>query len=327
MRFMGGLRHKMKTTTIVYLIGSLALMGIFPLAGFWSKDEILAHGSANSGTTFTVVYWLLTAAAFCTAFYMGRQLKMVFFGRPRHGAAEHASESPPIITVPLIILAVLSIAGGLLNVPFFSSSAAQRAEETHNLGLNLGLEQWLEHSVLSFELSEAKEGMEALLHLPHTPTWIQPRVALISTALALLALGLAMLVVYRRRPETAEQADPLSRTPIWWFSVLPLNTLYMDILIPGLNRATHWLGHTLDGTFWHDFFHDRVIRDGYLWVTRIINDQFDTKVIDNFFVNGSGRAANWLAGVLRRTQTGYIRNYALAVILGVVALLAYFVFV
>jgi len=90
MRNMGGLRHRMKTTYWVYLIGALALAGIAPLAGFWSKDEILAE--ANH--LVPGVYWLLTVAAFFTAFYMGRQILMVFFGEARSEPAAHARENP-----------------------------------------------------------------------------------------------------------------------------------------------------------------------------------------------------------------------------------------
>ena len=68
-------------------------------------------------TSFPAVYWLLTIAAFLTAFYMGRQIWMVFFGKPRHAAAAHAEESPKVITVPLMVLAALSILGGALNLP------------------------------------------------------------------------------------------------------------------------------------------------------------------------------------------------------------------
>ena len=83
--------------------------GILPLAGFWSKDEILADAFREG---FTLVYWLLTIAAFLTAFYMGRQIWMVFFGKPRHEAAAKAEESPRVITVPLMVLAVLAVLGG-----------------------------------------------------------------------------------------------------------------------------------------------------------------------------------------------------------------------
>jgi NADH-quinone oxidoreductase subunit L len=87
MRFMGGLRGKMKTTFWVYLIGALALAGLPPLAGFFSKDEILLEASHLNPTVFV----LLTIAAFFTAFYMGRQVLMVFFGKPRSAAAGSAS--------------------------------------------------------------------------------------------------------------------------------------------------------------------------------------------------------------------------------------------
>ena len=125
MRNMGGLRKTMPVTFWLYIIGTLALAGIFPFAGFWSKDEILLDASLH----FTSVYWLLTIAAFFTAFYMGRQIWMVFFGEPRHDAAAHAEESPKVMTVPLIVLAVLSVVGGALNLPF---------EGFHNLGHWLG---------------------------------------------------------------------------------------------------------------------------------------------------------------------------------------------
>ncbi len=80
MRNMGGMRKTMPVTFWLYIIGTLALAGIVPFAGFWSKDEILLDASLH----YPAVYWLLTIAAFFTAFYMGRQIWMVFFGEPRH---------------------------------------------------------------------------------------------------------------------------------------------------------------------------------------------------------------------------------------------------
>jgi NADH-quinone oxidoreductase subunit L len=194
MRTMGGLKDKMPWTFRTYMVGALALAGIVPLAGFWSKDEILAHASSNGdlGISFTIVYWMLTAAAICTAFYMGRQLKMVFFGAPRHEAAKHAHESSPLMTTPLVILAVLAIVGGLLNFPNFGAGSAEasheeaaaetehegeaEAEHAEAGGFNLAMEHWLEHSITSFELTEA-----GTVHMPHTPTSLQVPVAAIST--------------------------------------------------------------------------------------------------------------------------------------------------
>ena len=92
MRNMGGLRKQMGVTFWVYLIGAIALAGVFPFAGFWSKDEILADAwLIGSKQPYGVaVYVLLSVAAFFTAFYMGRQVFMVFFGGERTDAAKHA---------------------------------------------------------------------------------------------------------------------------------------------------------------------------------------------------------------------------------------------
>ncbi|MCA9989439.1 MAG: NADH-quinone oxidoreductase subunit L [Ardenticatenaceae bacterium] len=325
MRTMGGLRQRMPVTFVVYMIGTLALAGIVPLAGFWSKDEILAHASYNSGTVFSVVSIMLTIAAFCTAFYMGRQIKMVFFGKPRHEAAEHAQESSPLMTVPLMILAGLTILGGLLNLPYGSKAAYEAAKEAHETGIFLALEHWLEHSIAAFVLTE-----EGLLHLPHTPTWLQINVAAISTVLAVAGLLLAFFVVYGRKPERAEDPDPLPGIPvigplIWWFRILPLNTLYMKGIIPLFNRLAAWLAGPLDSAFWHDFVHERLVRDTFVGFANFASDVFDARGVDGI-VNGTARVTGRVANVLRVLQTGYVRNYALALFLGVIALLVYFVF-
>jgi NADH-quinone oxidoreductase subunit L len=315
MRTMGGLASKMPWTYRTYLVGALALAGIFPLAGFWSKDEILAHASANGGEggAFTAVYWLLTIAAFCTAFYMGRQLKMVFWGKPRHEAAEHVSESSPLMVWPLVILAGLAILGGLLNFPYLSG------EHEHPEGNFLVLEQWLEHSIESFHLTE-----EGLIHLPHTPLTLNMTVAGISLGLALGALLLALGLVYRKRPQTAAERDPLQGTPIWWFDILPLYSLYMRVFVPIFNWLAWVLAEKLDWDLWHNVFHDEIIRNGFVSIADVSNRGIDAGVIDGL-VNGSGRFASWLADRIRASQTGYVRNYALGVFIGVVALVLYFI--
>ena len=312
MRYMGGLRHRMRTTYVVYLIGALALAGIFPLAGFWSKDEILLHAQTHALPFFII----LALAALGTAFYVGRQLIMVFFGKPRHAAAEHAHESPPLMTWPLIALAVLTVVGGLLNMPYLSAAEAER-NEMHPHGFWLLLEQWEEHSIPVFELSE-----EGLIHLPHTPVVFSPVVAGVSLVLALTGLGLAYLV-YRGRPRTYAEPDRLARTPIWWWSVLPLNSLYMKGFVPLFNRFAVWLAEKVDGAFWHDFIHDRVIRDIFVTFADFSANVLDAQGVDGL-VNGAGAATRRLAGALRLTQTGYARTYALMVFLGAVGLLVYF---
>jgi len=111
---MGGLRKHMPTTFATFMVGSVALAGIFPLAGFWSKDEILLGARQNDYHVFLVVGLV---GAFMTAAYMTRCVYLTFFGEYRgHG---HPHESPPAITVPLVVLALLSVGAGLVNAPFF----------------------------------------------------------------------------------------------------------------------------------------------------------------------------------------------------------------
>ena len=318
MRTMGGLRQRMNITFIVFITGALALAGVAPLAGFWSKDEILAFASETNQP----VYILLALAAICTAFYMGRQVKMVFFGKPRHEAAAHAEESPPIMWVPLAVLALLSFFGGMfINLPFFSKEAYEAAHGP--TGAFLRLEGWLEHSLASFHLTE-----EGLLHLPHVEPYLHPLVAGISLGLALIFLALAFFVVYGKRPRTAEEKDPLQSIPYVWsfFAALPLNTVAMQGIVPAFNKIADWCGHAIDGAFWHDFVHNSLIRDAFVGWSRFI-DFIDKKGLDGLLVLGSARLTRWLAGIIRRGQTGYVRNYALTIFLGVVLLLAYFVFV
>ena len=314
MRYMGGLRGRMRTTYIVYMIGALALAGIFPLAGFWSKDEILLHAQTHE----TPIFIVLALAALGTAFYVGRQLIMTFFGKPRHAAAEHAHESPPLMTRPLVVLAILTILGGLLNLPYLSAAEAERYD-MHPHGFWLLLEQWGEHSIPAFELSE-----EGIVHLPHTPVVFSPLVAGLSLLLAISGLALAYLI-YKGRPTTYSEPDRLSRTPIWWWSVPPLNTLYMKGFVPLFNRFSVWLAEKVDGAFWHDFIHDRVIRDIFVTFADFSANVLDAQGVDGM-VNGAGAVTKRLAGVLRMTQTGYARTYALAVFLGAVGLLVFFLF-
>ncbi len=344
MRTMGNLKKHMPTTSLVFHVGALALAGVVPLAGFWSKDEILAH----AGEHYTPIYIMLTLAAICTAFYMGRQLKMVFHGEERHEAAKHAHESPPLMTRPLLILMALSILGGGLNIPFFSESQKEHAEESHDFGIFLALEHWLEHSIGSFALSEAEgthndsaqsevddHGAEAaateggaLLHLPHTPVVFSPVVAGLSTLFGVGALAAAFYGVYGNKPQNADDKDPLqvAAAPAWnFFSALPINYLGMSIFVPAFNRLAHFLGIIVDWEFYHNFFHENIIRDGFVGISRITSDLLDKGIVDGLLVNGAGKLTRKLAELTRLTQTGYVRNYAFSVFLGVVALLAYFV--
>jgi len=292
MRNMGGLRKTMPVTFWLYMIGTLALAGIVPFAGFWSKDEILLDASLHNQT----VYWLLTVAAFFTAFYMGRQIWMVFFGEARHEAAAHAEESPAVITVPLMVLAALSLLGGGLNLPF---------EGFHQLG------HWLEHTIGEIEAL----GLDL-------------QVAGISTVLALLAILFSWLI-YGRNPLKAGQIDPLKKSlgavftgaENKWF----VDELYQAIILTPYTKISYFLADVIDWKFWHDWFHETVIAGTYNWVSNIaLNRYADQQGIDAF-ANGLGVWTQNFSATLRKVQNGFVRSYALSVLLGVVLILGYLI--
>jgi NADH-quinone oxidoreductase subunit L len=207
---MGGLRKPMPVTAGAFLVAVLAIAGIFPLSGFWSKDEILQAVLASGQT------WLSTVAmvtVFLTAFYMSRVFFVVFTGRARGDA--HAHESPRVMTIPLIILAVLAAGLGLVGSPL------------------------LAHGIHSF--LDPASGAPAALDLS---------LLLQSNALALAGILLAALV-YGRKPA----ADPLRRLlgPVHTAlsRKLWVDELYM-LLIRGLfftmTRAIAWFDrHVVDG--------------------------------------------------------------------------------
>jgi NADH-quinone oxidoreductase subunit L len=291
MRNMGGLWKRMRTTSIVYLIGSLALMGIFPLAGFWSKDEILYYASEQKTPLMLI---LLMIGAVLTAFYMTRQLIMVFFGRPKTEAAAHAQESPKIMTVPLMILAFFSMFTGFLGAVL--------------IGLD-PLITWLEGTAKHHELD-----MPRALAL-----------AGLATLLAVISIGVAYFI-YRPKAQKAGVDDPLRKTG-FIFKVLNhkywIDELYGVLFVRPFIWLSNFLAWVIDWRFWHDWFHERVIRDTFLKIADFLANPIDKLVIDGA-VNGTGRVVTWAAGGLRKLQTGYVRTYALAVLIGAVLVVSWF---
>jgi len=140
MRNMGGLFKVMPRTGMTMAVGTLAIAGFPGLAGFWSKDEILGVAYGKGG--FASVLWVVgLVTAMITAFYMTRQFVMVFLGKPRWAEGLHPHESPAVMTVPLMVLALLSVVGGLINTP-----------------LRLGLEHFLEPVFEGVKLAHPPEG-------------------------------------------------------------------------------------------------------------------------------------------------------------------------
>ncbi len=185
MRNMGGLRTRMPVTFWTYLIAALALSGIFPFAGFWSKDDILASSLNRAGLFGYIALLLLVVAAFFTAFYMTRQVWYVFFGKARSDAAGNAHESQSVMTVPLIILAVLATIGGIFNLPDIVL--------THQLGaIPDTLQNWLAHTIPN---------------LPEVP--FNVGLALFALLVAIAAIALGLRLYGRSYPLSKKGRDPL----------------------------------------------------------------------------------------------------------------------
>ena len=169
MRNMGGLSGKLKITFITMMIGTLAISGIPPFAGFFSKDEILAHTFMHS----TPMYIIGVVTAMFTAFYMFRMMYLTFFGKFRgtHEQEHHLHESPASMTIPLVILALLSIVGGFIGVPEA-----------------LGGHHWLEHF-----LAPVFEKSTALLVVPELSKSTEITLMCISVGGAVLAIMYAYI--------------------------------------------------------------------------------------------------------------------------------------
>jgi NADH-quinone oxidoreductase subunit L len=220
MRNMGGLRRYMPWTFALMLIATLAIAGIPPFSGFFSKDEILAAAFARGGDSpiYYVFYGMGVVAALLTAFYMARLMAMTFLGDNRTGEKErsHLHEAPWIMTGPLVVLGALSLLGGSLNLP-------------HLVGGHAALERWLE---------PVMEPARRLGHLvmPEGST----EYLLVGAAVAIGALGLflgfratlsrpllpakdsppdtGVALVLNRKYYVDELYDALVVRPLVWFS-------------------------------------------------------------------------------------------------------------
>jgi NADH-quinone oxidoreductase subunit L len=312
MRNMGGLRSRMPITYWTYVIGTLALAGIIPFAGFWSKDEILADSwlaglFGGSGlqqlSGFVALTGLIVAAGF-TAFYMWRQIEMVFHGEPRSEAAAQAEESVPSMTVPLVVLGVFSVIIGFINVPgefIILTATFGKGELVH----------FLEYSLVNAHPYPPLGGI------------FNPLIAGIALAIGIGGIVTARNIYGGNRALTANRRDPLAVNPstgaLWNFANARMywDETYYRFFEGPFNRAAGFLADTLDWRFWHDYFHDTIIVKGFNAVGNALSRPVDVGLIDGT-VNGVGRLAQWFSSRLRRTQTGYVRTYAVTLLLGVV---------
>lgn len=311
MRFMGGLRRKMPFTFWTYVIATLALAGIPIFAGFWSKDEILADAffvaiEENQLRGFIALGLLLIAAGF-TAFYMWRQVILTFLGKPRSDAARHAPESNRWMVIPLIILALFSIYIGFINVPdgtpIFDSLFAETFAFKH----------FLESSLVTVTRG-------------HTIPF-NFMLAVVATTIGLGAIFVARRIYGGDQPladdgrrdvletsATTRQVFRLANAKLYW------DEFYNRFIEEPFNRFSKFSADVLDWQFLHDYFHDSVIKRGFDSIGNLLSKPFDLGVIDGI-VNGIGWVVKRLSGDMSNIQTGYVRTYAVVLLLGVVAVI------
>jgi NADH-quinone oxidoreductase subunit L len=284
---MGGLRKKMPVTFWTFLAGALALSG-FPLltAGFWSKDEILSgafHGN------HLIIFTTLALSALVTAFYSMRQVTLTFLGKPRTPSAEHAHESKPVMTIPLVVLAIFAIGAGWFGVP----------------GAFPGLGGVLPNFIGEFlGGTHETEGFSAIP-------------LLVSIGVSLTGLFLGWLVHHRQSSATA---DPLQRGLGFIYTLLQHKFYVDEFYHLVFVRPAEYLAGTITSKWI-----DRGLLDGILhgignfgsWLGRLLRRVLDIPVA-NGVPDGAAAATKWSGGRLRGTQSGRVQQYLITSLMVVV---------
>ncbi len=278
MRKMGGLKKYMPITYWTSLAGSLALIGFPGTAGFFSKDaliEAVGHSTiAGSG----YAYFCVLAGVFVTALYTFRMFFLVFHGKERmdEDARHHVHESPWVVRVPLVLLAIPSLLigwptiGPVLFDDYFAGAIFVAAP--HDVLAELGADF---HGAFGF-----------LLHGLQSPV---------------LLLAFAGVVVA-------------------WY-------LYLKnpLLPKAIKERTEFLYRLLDNKYYLDDFNEKVLARASRMLGQGLWRGGDAAVIDGALVNGSANAVGWIAGKVRRIQTGYLYHYAFAMVIGLCILIAWFI--
>jgi len=286
MWLMGGLKDEMRVTYLTFLAGSLALAGIFPFAGFWSKDEVLyetlIHGLGSTGGTLLLLgYALGLLAVVFTAFYTFRMVLLTFHGDARTDTAEDPEPVRWNVKVPLAVLGVFATVVGVINLGAIKQFIGES---------NLFLHEWLFHGVEGLN----GEHYEELLHdfAGYTAADLGPvGPGAVSLALALVGVGLAYRLYGGADPDPHMTKLGSVRTTL-------MNNYYLD-------EFQVWLATGVTAP-----------------VARAA-DTFDQGIIDGV-VNGVSSVSLFSGDRFRRIQTGIVTNYAALLTLGLTLLVLVF---
>ncbi|TYP95590.1 NADH dehydrogenase subunit L [Fodinibius salinus] len=288
MRFMGGLKEYMPSTYKTFLLATIAIAGIPPLAGFFSKDEILAFTfnagfGEFAGSLYLILWGIGIITAFLTAFYMFRLTFGTFNGEFKlpekiseaAGGEKFLHESPKTMTIPLWTLGGLSVVGGFLGVPNFLLATFTHHEEHINL-----LHNWLHNVTADFGLT-----------LSHATEWMLMGISIV-IAVAGVYSAYRMYGSGATESSDAKLSDWFGGLYQTWKEKYNLDELYEGVVVDPIVRMS-----------------DKGLA------------KFDMKIVDGV-VNTVGGVVRLFGSVFRYTQTGVTSSYALAFILGVILILS-----
>jgi NADH-quinone oxidoreductase subunit L len=324
MRNMGDLHRRIPITHWTMFIATLAITGIFPFAGFFSKDEILWQTWTKEWDAYRLLWLIGFATALMTAFYMFRLMFLTFHGSARmsHEVEHHVHESPKSMTIPLIILALCALFAGWLSWP-------------HSLGGSARFEKFLQPVFASEAHVFVREGKAGQLaagqrEQEHTsPT----EYVLMGLSLAAAVIGWGMAwQAYRDAGKGYVEPIAAKVPPLYH---LLYNKYYIDegydyaftgrrkvgpirLGVLGLGEASSWFDrHVIDA----------VVND-VGWLTRALgrfSSWWDKWIIDGIGVNGPANVARMLSYPARMLQWGLVQWYALVMVAGLVGFMFYFV--
>ncbi len=314
MRKMGGIFKLVPVTYVLMWIGSLALAGIPPFAGFYSKDMVLEAAWADQSAWGHYAYWMGIAAALMTAFYSFRLIFMTFHGKPRASekVMSHVHESPGVMLAPLMVLATGAILAGFVFYQSFVGSSAHHDDHAKGHHVEEVTDQYVEkhdeeghddaHHVEETIWAKEAFWQESLFVKPendtveaghHVPKWVK-KLPLVMGLLGIFGAWLA----YIKFPGLPEK----TKNTFAWLHILSFNKYFFDEIYDKVFTQNAW---RLGRIFW------------------VFGDQ---KTIDRFGPDGTARISQKLAGYLSRVQTGFIYHYAFLMILAVIAILSWFFF-
>jgi NADH-quinone oxidoreductase subunit L len=317
MRRMGGLKKFMPITYWTFLLATIAIAGIFPFSGFFSKDEILWQAFASGGHQgwFYVLWGMGMLGAMGTAFYMFRAVAMTFWGQlgeraleiakgekedDEHAPHKHGQhtphESPVSMTFALVILALLSVVGGLVGIPY----ALGHFFNAPNL-----FEGWLE---------PVFAHGEGAVH--HEVAAVEYFLMALSVGVALSAIGVAVYMYVKRKELPAAFVARFPRLYRWVHEKYYVDEFYQAVFVRGLLRINETMS----------MFDNKVV-DGLVNFSALVVKKLSdvSGFFDNTFVDGLvnllGNTVRFTGAQLRKAQTGFVQNYLYLAMAGVIVLM------